>query len=87
FFARIGVVGLEDLVFIPFLLPAGLGLARIITFGGHCIQNSGKSGEVGRDLHHETTVASSFAGAASARSSLRPGDFAAAGLGKHRMAG
>ena len=46
FFARIGIVGLEDLVFIPFLLPAGLGIARIITFGGHSIRISGKSGEL-----------------------------------------
>ncbi len=35
FLARIGIVGLEDLVFGPFRLPTGLGVARIVTFGSH----------------------------------------------------
>ena len=35
FLARISVVRLEDLVFRPFCLPTGLGVARIVTFGSH----------------------------------------------------
>ncbi len=85
FFARIGIVGLEDLRLVPFLLPAGLGVARIITFGGHGIRISGKSGEVGRDLHHETAVASSFAGASNVRSFASRALFRKTGLGKNTM--
>ena len=84
FLARIAVIGLEDLLFVPFLLPAGLGIARVITFGSHRIRISGKSWEVGADLHHETTVASSFAAAVSARSPLPDDNFEAVGLGKHK---
>ncbi|MNR62969.1 hypothetical protein D3C85_1851300 [compost metagenome] len=35
FFARIIVLGLEDLAVFPFLLPTRLGITRIISFGRH----------------------------------------------------
>ncbi|MCY1221075.1 hypothetical protein D9M72_331190 [compost metagenome] len=34
-FARIVVLGLEDLVLFPFLLPTGLGITRIVSFARH----------------------------------------------------
>ena len=33
--ARVVVPGQEDVFVVPFCLPAGLGIARIVTFGGH----------------------------------------------------
>ncbi|MNV97749.1 hypothetical protein D3C71_1929100 [compost metagenome] len=34
-FARIVVLGLEDFVLVPFLLPTGLGITRIVSFARH----------------------------------------------------
>ncbi len=33
--ARVVVVGQEDVFIVPFCLPAGFGIARVVTFGGH----------------------------------------------------